>query len=103
MRAALVVGDGVNLVHDQRFHRAQVFAAFRGGQQNVKRFGRRHQNVRRPLLHGAAFVHQRVAGAHRRADFGHQVPALARQLQNFAERRVQISWMSLPRAFSGET
>ena len=66
------------------------FAALFGGQQNVKRFRRRDQNMRRPLLHRAALVHQRVAGAHGRANFRHQISALPRKLQNFAQRRVQI-------------
>ena len=90
MRAALVVGDGVNFVHDDRLDGAQNFAALRGREQNVERFGRGDENVRRAIEHRAAFVHQRVAGAHGGADLRHQVAALARQLQNFAERGVEI-------------
>ena len=90
MRAALVVGDGVNFVHDYGVHAAQNGAAFLRRQQDVERFGRGHQNVRRTRQHRAALVHQRVAGAHADANFRHQQAALAGHLQNFAERNFQI-------------
>ena len=90
MRAALVVGDRVDFVHDDGFDIAQNRAAFFGGQQNVERLRRGHQNVRRPLQHGAPLVHQRVAGAHRSANLRHQQAALARHLQDFAQRDFEI-------------
>ena len=90
MRAALIVGHGVNFVDDYRVNAAQNGAAFFRREQNVERFGRGHQNVRRTREHRAAFVHQRVAGAHANANFGHQQAALAGHLQNFAERSFQI-------------
>ena len=90
MRAALVVGDRVNFIHDHRAHRAQNFAALCGREQNVERFGSGNENVRRTVKHRAAFVHQSVAGAHGGANFRHQEAALARQLQDFAERHVEI-------------
>ena len=37
-----------------------------------------------------ALVHQRVAGAHGGADLRHQQAALARHLQNFAERNFEV-------------
>ena len=51
MRAALRSGDGVNFVEDQRLHAAQHFAPAFRRQQDEKRFGRRHQNMRRVLHH----------------------------------------------------
>ena len=90
MRAALIVGDGVDLVHDHRFDVAQDGAALFGRQQNVERFRGGHQNMRRSHQHLAALVHQRVAGAHADADFGHQQAALAGFLKNFAERNLEI-------------
>ena len=90
MRAALVVGDGVDFVHDHRLDVAQDLPALLRREQDVERFRRGHQNVRRALQHGAALVHQRVAGAHGGANLRHQQPALARQLQDFAERDFQI-------------
>ena len=40
VRAALVVGDRVDFVHDDGFDGAQDFATSRGGQQDVKRLRR---------------------------------------------------------------
>ena len=90
MRAALVVGDGVDFVDDDGFDIAQNRAALFRGQQNVKRLRRGDQNVRRPLQHGPALVHQRVAGADRGANLRHQQSALARHLQNFAQGHFEI-------------
>ncbi len=90
MRAAFVVGHGVNFVDDDGLDIAQNGAAFFGGKQDVKRLGRGDQNVRRPLQHGAALVHERVAGADGGADLGHQQAALAGHLQNFAQRDFEI-------------
>ena len=90
MRAALVVGDRVNLIHDHRLHIPQDGAAFLGGQQNVQRLRCSNQDVRRPLQHRAPFVHERVAGAHRGADLRHEQTALAGQLQNFSQRHLEV-------------
>ena len=91
MRAALIVGDGVNFVDDHGFHAAQDGAAFFRRQQDVERFGRGDQDVRRTREHGAALVHQRVAGANsRRESRGISRPRSAGHLQNFAERNFQI-------------
>ena len=90
MHAALVVGDGVNLVHDHGFNIAQDGAALFRRQQDVKRLRRRDQNVGRALQHQPPVFCQRVAGAHRRADLRHEQPALARHLQNFAQRHFEV-------------
>ena len=90
VRAALVVGHGVDFVDDDGFDIAQNRAALFRGQQNVERLGRRDQNVRRPLQHGPALMHQRVAGADRGANLRHQQAALARHLQNLAQRPFEI-------------
>src|SRR5579862_6216596 len=90
MRAAFVVGDGVNFVDDNGFDGFQDFAAFRGGEQNIERFGRGDENMRRPREHLAALVHERVAGAHRGANFRHQETAFGGELQNFAERNLEV-------------
>ena len=68
----------------------RICAALFRGQQDVERFRRGDQNVRRAPQHGAALVHQRVAGAHGHADFRHQQAALAGLLQDFAERDLEI-------------
>ncbi len=90
MRAALVVGDGVDFVHDHGANGAQQFPALSRREQNVERFRRGDQNVRRALLHREAVVDERVAGAHGGANFGHQEAALVGQLENFSQRDVQI-------------
>ena len=68
VRAALVVGHGVDLVDDQRAHRREHLARPFGRQQDVERLRRGHQNVRRFLAHPLAFGGGCVAGAHRGAD-----------------------------------
>src|SRR5580658_3211771 len=90
VRTALVVGDGVDFVHDQGANGAQQFPAFPGGEKNVERFGRGDQNVRRALLHREAVADERVAGAYGGADFGHQIAALMGELENFSQWDIQI-------------
>ena len=90
VRAALVVGDGVDLVDDYGLDIAQNGAAAVCGEQNVERLGRGDQDVRRTLEHLAPLFHQRVAGAHGGANLGHQEAALGGQRQNLAERAVEV-------------
>src|ERR1022692_4653370 len=88
--AALVIGDGVNLIHDYGLDIVQDGAAAVGGEQNVERLRRGDQDVRRTLEHVAALFHQRVAGAHGGANFGHQKAALGGQRQDLAQRSVEV-------------
>ena len=90
VRAALVVGDGVNFVHDDRLDVAQDGAAAVGGEQDVQRLRRGHQDVRRALEHLAPLFHQRVAGADGGANLRHQHAALGGQRQDFAQRAVEV-------------
>ena len=90
VRAALIVGDSVDLVHDYRLHGLQDFAALFCRQQDVERLRRRNKDVWRAPKHGATLVHQGVAGAHRGADLRHEESALTRQLQDFAQRSFQV-------------
>ena len=90
MRAALVVGDGMNLVDDHRLDVAENRAAAVGGQQDVQRLGRGDQDVRRTLQHLAPLFHQRVAGADGGANLRHQQAAFAGQRQDFAQRTFEI-------------
>ena len=90
MRAALVVGHGVNFVHDHRLHIAQDRPALVGRKQDVERLRRGHQDVRRTLQHVAPLFRQRVAGAHGGADFRHQHSALCGQRENFAQRSFEV-------------
>src|SRR5215472_14903859 len=90
MSAALVVSDGVDFVDDHRPDSSQNFAASPSGQQDIERLGSGDQNVRWMCEHGAAFVRERVAGAHCSANLRHEHAALSRELQNFAQRTFQV-------------
>jgi len=90
VHAPLVVGDGVNFVDDHGFDIAQDGAALFGSEQDVERFGRGHQNVRRTPEHQAAVFHQRIAGADGGADLGHEQAAVAGHLENFSEGDFEI-------------
>ena len=70
MGAALVAGNRVDLIHDHRLCRAENMPALFGGQQDVERFRRRNQDVRRAFDHEAALGGGRVARSHRDADLG---------------------------------
>ena len=90
MSAALVVGDGVDFVDDYGLDIPQNRPALLRCKQDVERFRRRDQNVRRTLQHSPALVHKRVAGADRGANLGHQQPTLARHLQDFPQRNFEV-------------
>ena len=90
VRSPLVIRDGMDFIHDHRFDGPENLAAFLRGEQNVQRLRRGHQDVRRTLQHRAPLLHQRVAGAHGRADLRHQQAACAGNLEDFAERLLQV-------------
>ena len=68
MAAALVAGERVDLVDDDRARGRQHLAARLGAEQDVERLGRRDDDMRRPLAHPGALGLRRVAGAHEGAD-----------------------------------
>ena len=72
VRAALVAGDGVDLVHDHGAHAPEPLAAPLGGDEQVERLGRGDQEVRGLPEHGRARGRGRVAGADDRAELGHR-------------------------------
>ena len=88
--ATLVIGHGVDLIHDHRLDGTKILAAFLRGQQDVERFRRRHQDVRRMLEHGSPFGGQGIAGADRGANGWAPIAAFQGQLLNFPERLVQV-------------
>jgi hypothetical protein len=90
MDAALVVGHGVNFVHNHSLNITQDGAALFRREQDVERLGRGDQNMRRAPQHQAPVFHQSIAGAHGGADLRHQKAALARHLQNFSQRDFKI-------------
>ena len=90
MRSALVVRHRVNLVDDDSLDASKRFSAAGRGQQDVQRFRRRHENVRRSPQHRLACRDQRVAGADRGPDFGHRLRQVVSELENFRQRPVQV-------------
>src|ERR1700722_409281 len=90
MRSALVICNRMDLVHNHGLDIAQNRAALLRGKKDVERLGRRHQNVRGPLQHGAPLSHQRVTGPHRCANLRHQQSTLPGQRKNLPERTFEI-------------
>ena len=84
MGTALVVGHGMDFVHDDGLDGPQHFSALRRGKKDVQGFRSGYQNMRRTNQHGAALVRERIPGAHRNPNLRHQDPALPCELQNFA-------------------
>ena len=76
MRAALVVGHGVDLVDDDGADAGEIGAGFFRGEQDEEGFRRGDEDVRRLLEHGAALGGQRVAGADGGADGRAEIAAL---------------------------
>ena len=68
--AALVVGDGVDLVDDDGADAGEVLAGLAGGEQDVEGLGRGDEDVGRMLEHRRAVFGERVAGADAGADLG---------------------------------
>ena len=90
MRSALVVGHRVDFVDNHRAHVTKNGAAALGRWQQIKRLGRRHQNVWRLAQHRAPLRHQRVARANRRADVRDVVTGFAGQLHDFREWSLEV-------------
>jgi hypothetical protein len=65
MRPATRADDGVNFVDDHGAGRSQHVAAALCGEEQVQRFGRRHQDVRRRAKHRGTLGLGRVSGPHR--------------------------------------
>jgi len=61
--AALVAGQGMNLVEDDRPRRPQQLASRGRGQQNVEGFGGSHQDMGRQTTHPLALGLGSIAGA----------------------------------------
>ena len=68
VHAALVAGQGVDLVHDHGAHGAEDLARLGAGEHQVERFGRGDQDVRRLAHHRPPLALRRVAGADGHAD-----------------------------------
>ena len=91
MRAALVRRDSVDFVDDHRPRGLEHRAAGLRAEQNVERFRRRHQDVRRTAAHPAALGGGRVARSDPGADFDIREPAPAQLLPDAGQRRLEIA------------
>ena len=78
--AALVVGHGVDFVHDDGANAGEIGAGFLRGEEDEEGLGRGDEDVGRLLEHGAAFGGKRVAGADRGANGRAEVAALKGEL-----------------------
>ena len=74
-----------------------------GRQQQIQRFGRRDQDVRRRLEHRRPLGLRRVAGAHRGGDPGAPVRALRPACRIPRRGSARFLWMSALNALSGDT
>ena len=90
VRAALIAGDGVNLIHDDGSRGAQHVARLLGGEQNEQRLGRSYQHVRPLFAHTLPLPCGRIAGAERRANRGKLNPLPGRHGGDFGERHFQV-------------
>jgi hypothetical protein len=91
VRAALVAGQGVDLVHDDGLHRAQLLAALRGCQQQVQRFGRRDEDVWRIADEGLPLGLRRIAGANGGADRQLAQPRLGCEGGDLGQGNLQVA------------
>ena len=82
MRASLVPGHGVNLIHDNGLDRLEHGSPAGGSEHDVQRFGGSHQNMGRLARHALALGRGGIAGPHQHSDLR---TGLARLLQNLAD------------------
>jgi hypothetical protein len=90
VRAALVPGHRVDLVHDHGAGAAQHGPAPFRGQQQVERLRRGDQDVRRVLEHGGPFGRRRVTGPDRDADGRRGQPEPPGRRGDLPQRRLQV-------------
>ncbi len=91
VRAALVAGDRMNLIDDHRSHVRQHFSPGLGGQQNVQRLGRRHDDMRRAAPHTGTLGRRGVSRSHERADLDVGQSRGAQFVADPRERTVEIA------------
>ena len=88
--AALVVGHGVNFVHDHGADGSQHLARLHGGEQDEERLGGGDQDVRPVAGHALALPLRGIAGAQRGADGRQLDAALAGQGGDLGQRDFEV-------------
>src|SRR5919106_1044400 len=90
VRAALVAGQGVDLVEDDRLHRGEGGPRPFGGQVQVQRLGRGDEQVRGPADHHLPLPRGGIAGPHRDGDRCRFVAELPGHLGDLGERLLEV-------------
>lgn len=90
MGAALVPGEGVDLVHDHRVHAGEGRARALRSQIEIQRLRRGDEQIRGPAQHRLPLTRGRVAGAHRHANRRRLIPELPRHVGDLRQRLLQI-------------
>ena len=91
MCATLVARDGMDFIDDHGAAGREHVAAGLRTEQDVERFGRGHDDVRRAASHPGALGLRGVAGAHHRADFHIRQAQRREFFTNTIERRLEVS------------
>ncbi len=90
VRAALVAGERVDLVHDHGLDAAERCPAALAREQEVERLGGRDEDVGRPVEEAAARGGGRVAGANRHPELWRREPGGERRRADLCERRLEV-------------
>ena len=90
VRAALVPGDRVDLVHDDGPHAPEPLAAPFGRDEEIERLGRGDEEVGGLPEHGRARGRGRVAGPDDRPELGHLEAELARDRADLRQRALEV-------------
>ena len=90
MRAALVVGYGVDFVDDDGADAAEMLAGFACGEEDVEGLGRGDEDVRRVAEHGGTLFGEGVAGADCGADLGAEIASGQGEPLDLGEGAVEV-------------
>ena len=101
MRAAFVVGYGVNLVDDDGADAAEMFARFACSEEDVEGFWCGDEDVGRVAEHGGTLFGESVASADASVDFRTEIAALHCELLDLGQGRVEIFLHIVRKGFEG--
>jgi hypothetical protein len=90
VRAALVAGDGVDLVHDHRLDAPQGLPSPLAGHQQVQRFGGRDDEAGRPAHHEGPLRAGCVSSPHGHPDGGRRETQFGRHCGDLGQRTLEI-------------
>ena len=99
--AALVPGQRVDFVHDDGAHGAEHLARLGAGEQQVERFRRGDEDVRRLAQHRRPVALWGIAGAHRHADVRQVEAQVVGFGTNARQRHAQVAVDVVVEGFEG--